>query len=449
MQALNTAMKLAARPAEDSFLDAYDALSVSGNDPGEIAKAQLDLMVEWVLHRPGELFAELRQERPIFVTAGPVVVSRFRDVLEVAGTDDIFSVLPYGIAMKRVNGGPNFVLGMDSSPELDHDLSVLKLVVRRTDLDRIRAIVRGEAQSLLDAARADARLDVADGYGRRVPALLAGSYFGVPGPAPETLMQWCRDMFAEIFVNFTEDPEIRERGLEAGRQFRAYVDGLVQQAHGSGTSSADGTSSDDVLGRMVAMQCVPDMAFTDDRIRDNLIGCVVGILDNIAAAVCNVVDFLLDRPELLATAQEAAEASDDDVLLRIVYETLRFRPPAPILVRFSTREHVLARGTERETVVPAHKVVFAANGSAMMDEAELEDPLSVRMDRPWNDYLHFGWGLHECLGKYIAQVQVVELVRALLQAGVRRLDGDDGELVYDGAFPVSFGVGLGAATAGT
>jgi ketosteroid isomerase-like protein len=35
----------------------------------------------------------------------------------------------------------------------------------------------------------------------------------------------------------------------------------------------------------------------------------------------------------------------------------------------------------------------------------------------------------------VSQVQVVELVRVLLQAGVRRVAGEAGELVYEGAFP--------------
>ncbi len=239
MQAVDADIRADATNAPESFLDAYDALGRSGHDAAAVVTAQLDLLLGWLLNHPGELFAELRARRPVLVTPGPgpVLVTRYRDVLEVAGHDDVFSVLPYGQAMQRVNGGPNFILGMDSSPQFDHDLALLKLVVRRSDQDTIRTVVAEAAASLVDAARAQGRLDVTD-YGRRAPAMLAASYFGVPGPTPDTLMSWCRDMFMEIFVNFTEDPEIRKRGLDGGRLFRDYVDGLVQQAHRSDSGPA-------------------------------------------------------------------------------------------------------------------------------------------------------------------------------------------------------------------
>ncbi len=191
------------------------------------------------------------------------------------------------------------------------------------------------------------------------------------------------------------------------------------------------------------MQAVPEVAFSDTSVRDNLIGCVVGILDNTVSGVCNVLDFLFDHDDHMATAMRHVESEDDDMLLRLVLEALRFRPPAPILVRLSTAEHVLARGTDQATVVPANKLIFAANGSAMMDGSEIEEPEQVRSDRPWHDYLHFGWGVHECLGTYVSHVQLTELVKAVLRADPRRADGDAGTLVYHGAFPAGFTVSLG------
>ena len=49
----------------------------------------------------------------------------------------------------------------------------------------------------------------------------------------------------------------------------------------------------------------------------------------------------------------------------------------------------------------------------MMDETELDNPREFRLDRPAHHYLHFGWGIHQCLGKYISQVQVTQIVKGL------------------------------------
>jgi cytochrome P450 len=110
-------------------------------------------------------------------------------------------------------------------------------------------------------------------------------------------------------------------------------------------------------------------------------------------------------------------------------------------VRLSVAEHVLGKGSLWQTMVPPGKLIFAANGSAMMDETELETPDQFRLDRPAHHYLHFGWGIHQCLGKYISQVQVTQIVKGLIvMQNFRRANGDAGKLVYEGPFPKSFGV---------
>jgi cytochrome P450 len=444
MKALNVPMRMApsavAPTADAGFLAVFDALADAGGDPAQIAQRQVGLLIDWLLHRPAELFTELRRERPILLTPGPALVTRYEDVLEVVGASDVYSVRPYGEAMKRVNGGPNFILGMDDSPQFDHDLAALKLSARRSDLDDIRSLVATHAREQLDSARDEGEIDLTDSYGRLVPALLAGDYFGVPGPTPQDLMTWSRAMFREIFVNFLEDPVIRDEGLAAGVALRAHVDELVQTAH-RGAARAD-----TVLQRLVDMQCSLGSSLTDQGIRDNLIGCVVGILDNTVMAVCNVVDYLFDHPEERDAMTAAAISDDNETLLRYSYEALRFHPPAPILVRLATTEHTLAKGTDRATTIPAHTLVFAANGSAMMDDTQLQAPLEFRPNRPQHDYLLFGWGMHECFGKYISEVQIVELVKALLhEDSLRPAPGPQGTLTYDGAFPNPFRVAYGSS----
>ena len=196
------------------------------------------------------------------------------------------------------------------------------------------------------------------------------------------------------------------------------------------------------------MQADPDASFSNSRLRDNLIGCVTGVLENTNTALVTIIDFLLDNPTHMQGALAAAKAGDNDLLLRYVLEILRFHTPAPILVRVAMADHVLSKGTPFETTIPAGKLVFASNGSAMMDETEVDQPLEFRTNRPAHHYLHFGWGIHQCLGKYISQVQVVEMVKAVLALpGLRRADGTSGRLTYQGPFPGSFVVHFDAAAA--
>jgi cytochrome P450 len=337
--------------------------------------------------------------------------------------------------MMRNNGGPNFVLGMDDGPDFENDLAILHLAVKRTDLDRIRGIVAGYASKAVEQARGAGTLNLTANYARLVPTQLVAEYFGVPGPDLDTLMAWVRAMFSDIFLNFTQDAHVMAAGAEAGVKFRAYVDRLIESIQESEAPK------DDVIGRLITMQADPAASFTNSRIRDNLIGCVTGVLENTNTAIVTIVDFLFDHPEQLQGAVAAARAGNNDLLLRYVLETLRFHTPAPILVRLSVADHVLAKGTPFETTIPAGKLVFASNGSAMMDETELDNPLDFRLDRPAHHYLHFGWGIHQCLGKYISQVQLVEMLKALLLLpGLRRASATEGQLTYTGPFPASFSV---------
>jgi cytochrome P450 len=393
---------------------------------------------------PADLFAELRANRPIFVMPGPApaVVTRYRDVVEVADVGSVFGVRPYAATNAVILGGANFLLGMDDSPQYEFEVSALRVSIRRTDLDLIRSYVAANARALTGKAGAAGQLEIAEGFGRALPLQLAGQYFGVPGPDPGTLGTWIRTMFVELFLNLNQDPAITAAGAQAGKAMGTYIEGLIAQIRADRKGGA--APKDDILGRLLTAQSDPATSLSDDRVRDNLIGLLVGMIDNTQMGVVNTMDVLFNHPDKLQAAVAAARASDPGQLLPFVQEALRFRPPAPVMVRLTTQDYVLAKGTDRETSIPAGKVVFAANSSAMMDETELDAPLEFREGRPDYQYMLFGWGTHRCFGKYISQVQITEIVRSLLVLpGIRRAPGDAGKLVYEGFFPKSFTVEFG------
>jgi len=426
------------------FLDQYEALGKSGEPLQKILQEQFGLLQQWMFAHPAELFAELRAKKPIFVMPGPApaVVTRYRDVVEVADVGSVFGVRPYAATNAVIMGGANFLLGMEDSPQYEFEVSALRVVFRRTDLDLIRSTVAANAKALTDKAGAAGQLDIVEGFARALPLQLAGQYFGVPGPDPATLGSWIRAMFVELFLNLNQDPAVAAAGAQAGKALGAYIEGSIARLRADGKAGAP--PKDDILSRLLAAQSDPATSLNDDRVRDNLTGLLVGMIDNTEMGVVNTMDVLFNHPDKLQAAVAAAKASDPGQLLAFVQEALRFHPPAPVLVRLTTQDYVLAKGTDRETSLPAGKIVFAANSSAMMDETELDAPLEFREGRPEYQYMLFGWGMHRCFGKYISQVQITEIVRSLLVLdGIRRAPDDAGKLVYEGFFPKSFAVAFG------
>jgi cytochrome P450 len=417
-----------------TFLDEYRA---SEADPAGRSEAQAAVVRDWISSRPGEMLDDLREEEPTFLTGGMAFVTRFADVIEVLERNDIFSVEPYGTAMRRLNRGPNFLLGMDDGPEYRQELSLLQHAFHREDAGRIREIVSERTSERLTPALVDGRLDLTDGFGRTIPALFVRDYFGVPGPDPGTVVDWARAIFADAFVNVLQLPLLSRRAMKASAAFRAHLDGLiagVKADRGRG-AAAGGT----VIGRLLALQESTEPALSDERIRDIVLWTVAGMIDNINTALSSTMDFLLEHADEMKGAAGAAAAGDTALVRQYVREALRFRTPTPVVTRLSTREHTLSTGTGHEKTIAAGTLVFAGMGAAMKDATVLDSPRTFRLDRPPHHYLHFGAGVHQCLGAHIAEAHLTEMVsRVLNLPGLRRAKGLAGRLRYAGPFPKKF-----------
>ena len=411
------------------FLSDYEAVAVGIADPKQAAQARAGLVREWLGARPKELFDELREQRPIFLAPGLAIVTRHTDVREVLAQDRVFSVRPYTARMERTTGP--FLLGMARTPQYDREVSVLRLACPREDLPTITRLVATWAEELLSEATRKGRLDLVSDYARLVPTRLVARYFGVPGPNERALMGWLRPLFHDIFINLGDDPTVRAAATAAAASLREHLDGLIAARHAESDSGAD-----DVLSRLVRLQGNPLSRLDDEGIRRNIGGLIVGAVETTSRSFVQAIDQLLDRPEHLAAAQAAACAGDDRLVSASLFEAMRFNPQNPFLYRLCEEPHTLAAGTDRQTTIPAGTLVFAATLSAMFDPAQLKNPGEFRTDRPAEDHLFFGYGLHACFGRYISPVQLLELARPLLRLkGLRRAGGEEGRIRYDGPFP--------------
>ena len=100
-----------------------------------------------------------------------------------------------------------------------------------------------------------------------------------------------------------------------------------------------------------------------------------------------------------------------------------------------------------DAIIAAHQAeadFFADQGllkkkvtaSAMFDDRKLDNPRAFNPDRPPSHYMLFGYGLHWCVGAYIAEAQITQTFKALLlKSNLRRAGGDAGKLRTFGPFP--------------
>jgi cytochrome P450 len=230
--------------------------------------------------------------------------------------------------------------------------------------------------------------------------------------------------------------------MVASAEMREHVAGLIVARKDAPTVGAP-ESGESVLGRMLQLQAGGELDIDDTWIRTYIMGLIIGMLPLTSKATALALEVMLDRPGMLASAQEAAQTDDDELLWAYISEAMRIAPQSPGQFRLAAGDMTIAAGTGRCTrLIPAGTRVFAATQSAMFDRRYFPAPSQIMTDRPASRYLHFGYGLHSCFGRYISyQAQIPRMVKALLrQRNVRRAPGEAGRLRWQGPFPDSLSV---------
>lgn len=362
---------------------------------------------------------------------GTAIVTRASDVIEVLDREADFAVV-YEPKMRAVTGGGNFFLGMQNTAQYQHDVSLMRLAMRREDADGVVApLARRKAEEF--AASFEKRIDLPQDLTLRVPAAIVSDYFGIPAPSETDIVAWATVLFWYLFVDLKGEPKIESEALAAAAQLRECIAEAIK------ARKASGEKKDDVLGRALALQeAAPE--FDDRAIRDNLIGIVIGAIPTISKAAVQAVDQLLGRPEALAGARAAALDGDETRLGAYLFEALRFNPVNPVIYRRANRDVTIAASTLRARKIPEGTMVLAANLSAMFDPLRIEAPDEFRIDRPWGDYILWGYGLHTCFGASINRAVIPAMLRPILaRPNLRRAQGAAGRIDGDGTpFPRHF-----------
>ena len=117
----------------------------------------------------------------------------------------------------------------------------------------------------------------------------------------------------------------------------------------------------------------------------------------------------------------------------MVWEALRFVPIRPDIFRQAGTGYTIAKGTSRETEIKAGTIVRLLTQSAMFDDYAFENPDEFNPDRNFYHSFVFGFGSHDCLGKYVGMEMIPEMVRQVVL--LDDLDSDGGINYRNKTFP--------------
>lgn len=403
------------------------------------------LVRRWIDEEPLAFFKALRRARPILATPKATLVTRLDDCVEVLNQPKVFTVALYEPKMDR------YLMSHDDDAFHTREKSIMQGFLNRNDLPQVRAMVGRICAGLLEEAGGG--MEAVGGYCRMVPATLVQDYFGLTGVDREDLIEWSYWNQADTFYNqpFDDLSDAERKRISAeheqtGKKLGAYILELMARrvlavkAEQAGNflfaawyglrkllrlilGKKNDKLSDDILTRMLRSSFADEVEFTLTRVGINAGGLLIGAIETTSQAVAQSLQYLLERPELLAQARAAAGREDTTTFDNLVWETLRFVPISPYLFRQAATEAVIARGTDREATVPAGGYVLVATQSAMFDERAFADPDDFKPGRNWYHQFHFGYGAHECLGRYVGAVMIPEMVRQMILRPSLRAEG--------------------------
>ena len=160
---------------------------------------------------------------------------------------------------------------------------------------------------------------------------------------------------------------------------------------------------DDLISVLVHEEADGD-PLTEEELLDICQVVLVSGNQTTTALIGNVLNILLDRPDLWARLRE-----DRSLVDATIEEGLRFDSPLQLLWRRAVRD-VEVRGV----TIPEGSTVAVIYGSANRDEREFPDPDSFRLDRDLGSHLAFGHGIHYCLGAPLARAELRAVLNGLL-----------------------------------
>jgi cytochrome P450 len=335
-------------------------------------------------------------------------------------------------------------------------------LLNRDDLPEVRELVGRLSREILDAAP-DHRIEATYGYCRSVPAGLVQDYFGFTGIQRSDLIEWSYwnqyDTFHNQPFNLLSDEDrkhIAEKHDVTGKRLTRYIEELI--AHrwltvkaGSiwhllrrlwAKASGSKALTDDIVTRMLRSHFPGEVDYDIKRLGINAGGLLIGAIETTSQAVAQVLQYLIESEEWFTRAQAAASLPDMAVFDGIVWEALRFVPIAPLLFRQCAIDYTIGRGSDYETKAAAGTYILALTQSAMFDRRAFDRPEQFIPTRNWYHYFHFGFGSHECLGRYIGMVMIPEMVRqVMLRSGLKA----HGRIDYRGGpFPERYDLSWGA-----
>ncbi len=315
------------------------------------------------------------------------------DVTDVFNRDTDFLIAPTNSRRFAEVDNP-FILAMDRGPELSSEHRAMYCAFARVDCKTLMHCAESDAETILQG---QTRIDAVSDYVWTICTRNAQRLFGLNHANPIILRECSRSLFAHIFFNANNDPEITKRAQSAAVLVGEWFREEIIHRHNTGILG------DDFMGQMMR-----DPHNNHDMIKRCLLATLVGSIDTVTSSTAKILNVIDERPDL--RRRMLISIDDQQMLSNYCKEALRFWPHSPFLARQVAGDTNIGKVAAR-----AGEKVIVMTAAAMFDPAQFPEPKCIRTDRLNTSYFHFGHGIHECTGRAISHQLIPILIRSLLK----------------------------------
>ena len=204
-----------------------------------------------------------------------------------------------------------------------------------------------------------------------------------------------------------------KRFMRVRRLFDDEIYKQVERARNDPSSD----EREDTIATLLRTRHPDGTSLTDEEIRDHVATLLIQGHGSAATALAWCIERLVRHPQCLQRLRsELASGAGDEYVEAVITETLRLRPPIPVVARVVAKPFPFAG-----YVLPPETMV-AANALALHRREELyPDPLRFDPDR-WlgvkpgtYTWIPFGGGVRHCLGRTLAMSELKHVLGRMIR----------------------------------
>ena len=365
-----------------------------------------DLFSAAAIGDPYAYFGQLRSQDPVHWNPqlNLWLVTSYEDVTSVLRQPQLFS------SAIVEDGAPAFPpIAPEDEAELAYVRANLRKRITHTDapnhrpmrsalqpyftaaaVENWRDMIRSACASLLDAIGERRELDVLRELAVPLPLNVISEMMAIP----QEDRPWVRKV-AEHLLTGPRASRSRIRELaDAMRQMYDYVAPLADQRRS--------TPGEDLIS--IVMRAEVDGVLTREVALQNIILFIVAGHETTMNLICNGLLAFVRNPVQWDRLRE----DPVHLVASAVEECLRYDPPIKSVERVATRDVQL-----RDKTIRAGDRLRWFISSANRDPERFDDPDTFDITRSPNPHLAFGYGIHLCMGAWLARIEAQEVFTAL------------------------------------